>query len=57
MTDQPDFYFVPTNELSTDQRWSTFDDIGVQTGPEPLPDWVVTESAAVDTVFRVPNPG
>ena len=57
MTDQPDFYFVPTNELSTDQRWSTFDDIGVQTGPEPWPDWVITESAAVDTELGVLKTG
>ncbi len=38
-------------------RWSTWDDTGVQQGPEPYPDWVVTELAAVDTELGVLKTG
>jgi RIO kinase 1 len=33
----------------TGDRWSTWDDIGILHGPEPIPSWVVTELGAVDT--------
>jgi RIO kinase 1 len=38
-------------------RWSNWDDPGVLTGPEPYPDWVVTEMAAVDTELGVLKTG
>ncbi|MEV1286284.1 RIO1 family regulatory kinase/ATPase [Micromonospora sp. NPDC049679] len=36
-----------TDEPETGDRWSTWDD--AEHGPEPHPDWLVTELAAVDT--------
>jgi RIO kinase 1 len=42
--------FVATDDLEDGQRWSTYWDVErLCRGPEPLPDWVVTERAAVDT--------
>jgi len=38
-------------------RWSTWDDTGVQHGPEPYPDWVITELAAVDNELGVLKTG
>ena len=43
------FDFVPTAELGSGQRWSRYDEPGVLTGPEPVPDWVITDDAAVET--------
>lgn len=43
------FAYVPPPELAEGQRWSTWDDIGVLTGPEPYPEWLITDSGAVDT--------
>ena len=39
------------------QRWSTWDDIGILAGPEPWPDWVITESAAIDTELGILKTG
>lgn len=38
-------------------RWSSWDDDGVLRGPEPYPDWVVTELAAVDTELGILKTG
>lgn len=35
--------------LDPDQRWSRYDDMGVLTGPEPVPGWVITTDGAVET--------
>ncbi len=44
------FDFVFQDELADDQRWSTWLDVEpLNRGPEPRPDWVVTEQAAIDT--------
>jgi RIO kinase 1 len=49
--------FVEVDEPGASQRWSTWDDIGVLAGPQPWPDWVVTESAAVDTELGILKTG
>lgn len=38
-------------------RWSSWDDEGVVRGPEPYPDWLVTELAAVDTELGILKTG
>ena len=53
----PDFSPVPSDDLGPGQRWSTWDDIGVLAGPEPWPDWLVTESAAIDTELGILKTG
>lgn len=50
------FEFVPKPDLPAGQRWSTYDDAGILTGPEPPPDWVITE-AAIDTELGVLKTG
>ncbi len=35
--------------LEPGQRWSRYDDIGVLTGPEPVPDWLITSGGATET--------
>lgn len=49
--------FLPTAELGPRQRWSTWDEIGVLAGPEPWPDWLVTDDAAIDTELGVLKTG
>lgn len=44
-----------TDEPETGDRWSTWD--GAEHGPEPHPDWLVTEFAAVDTELGVLKTG
>jgi len=51
------FSYVETDDLGPGQRWSTWDDIGVLAGPEPWPDWLVTEDAAVDTELGILKTG
>ena len=52
------FTFDPVDdELGADQRWSTWDDIGILAGPEPWPDWLITESAAIDTELGILKTG
>jgi RIO kinase 1 len=38
-------------------RWTTWDDLGAPRGPEPYPDWLVTDLAAVDTELGVLKTG
>lgn len=52
-----DFTFVPTAQLDDDQRWSRYDEIGVLTGPEPVPDWVITDSGAIETELGILKTG
>lgn len=43
-------------DLGAGQRWSTWLDVERGSrGPEPRPDWVVTEQAAIDTEPRHPQ--
>ena len=50
--------YVPTDDLDEDQRWSTYWDVErLCRGPEPLPGWVVTDRAAVDTDLGVLKTG
>jgi RIO kinase 1 len=51
------FTFVPTEELDDDQRWSRYDEAGVLTGPEPVPDWVITDSGAIETELGILKTG
>ena len=39
---------TPEDPPATGDRWSTWDAPGVLRGPEPRPDWLVTDLAAVD---------
>jgi RIO kinase 1 len=39
----------PSDAPPTGDRWSTFTDTGTLHGPQPWPDWVVTDDGAVDT--------
>ncbi|MBA8793500.1 RIO kinase 1 [Friedmanniella endophytica] len=48
---------LPDDELPPGQRWSRYDEIGVLTGPEPVPGWVVTEDAAVETELGILKTG
>ena len=41
----------------TGDRWSSWDASGVLHGPDPWPDWVITELAAVDTELGVLKTG
>ncbi|GAA1532719.1 serine protein kinase RIO [Kribbella lupini] len=53
------FQFAEVDErLGPDQRWTTWLDVerGCR-GPEPRPDWVVTEQAAIDTEFGILKTG
>ncbi len=51
--------FVVQDELDDDaQRWSTWLDVEpLCRGPEPRPDWVVTEQAAIDTELGILKTG
>ncbi len=52
------FTFDPVDdELGPGERWSTWDDIGILAGPEPWPDWLITESAAIDTELGILKTG
>jgi RIO kinase 1 len=51
------FSFTEVGELEAHQRWSTWDDIGILAGPEPWPDWLITESAAIDTELGILKTG
>ncbi|HEY9411520.1 MAG TPA: RIO1 family regulatory kinase/ATPase [Jiangellaceae bacterium] len=57
-TPQWDLAFDEVDDPGPDQRWSTWLDVerGAR-GPEPRPDWVVTEQAAVDTELGVLKTG
>jgi RIO kinase 1 len=52
------FSFTPTEDLAEDQRWSTYADVErLSRGPEPVPDWVVTERGAIDTELGILKTG
>ncbi|MGD7706741.1 serine protein kinase RIO [Microlunatus sp. Y2014] len=52
------FEYSPTDELNDNQRWSTWFDVErLARGPEPRPDWVVTDNAAIDTELGVIKSG
>ncbi|HET9649995.1 MAG TPA: RIO1 family regulatory kinase/ATPase [Microlunatus sp.] len=51
------FDYVETADLQPHQRWSTWDEIGVLAGPEPWPDWLITEDAAIDTELGILKTG
>ncbi len=50
--------FEATDDLAADQRWSTYWDVeALCRGPEPTPDWVVSDRAAVDTELGILKTG
>ncbi len=50
--------FALTDDLADGQRWSTYWDVErLCRGPEPTPDWVVADRAAVDTELGVLKTG
>jgi RIO kinase 1 len=53
------FIFQPVAELRDDQRWSTWSSVDNKLGhgPEPRPDWVITDDAAIDTELGVLKTG
>jgi RIO kinase 1 len=53
-----DFFFTATQELTEDQRWSTWSSVekGAH-GPEPRPDWVVEDDGAIDTELGILKTG
>ncbi len=52
------FDFTAPDELDEDQRWSTWSSVErLARGPQPHPDWVVTDDAAVDTELGVLKTG
>jgi len=51
------FDYSETAELEPNQRWSTWDEIGILAGPEPWPDWVITADAAIDTDLGILKTG
>ena len=53
----PVFDLDVLEDLAPHQRWSTWDDIGILAGPEPWPDWMITESAAIDTELGILKTG
>ena len=56
--DLNDFSFRATPELAPDQRWSAWPDLErLCKGPEPRPEWVVTEAAAIDTELGILKTG
>jgi RIO kinase 1 len=56
----PDFTctYQPLDDLDEGQRWSTYWDVEpLMRGPQPVPDWLVTDRAAVDTELGVLKTG
>ena len=53
----PFFDLSALDELPAGQRWSRYDVAGVLTGPEPLPGWVITDDAAVETELGILKTG
>jgi RIO kinase 1 len=52
------FDFLASDDPDDDQRFSTWLDVEpLCRGPEPLPDWVVTDRAAVDTELGILKTG
>jgi RIO kinase 1 len=56
----PDFTFTyqPLDDVADGQRYSTYWDVEpLMRGPQPVPDWLVTDRAAVDTELGVLKTG
>lgn len=53
-----DFRYTYIDDLADDQRWSTWASVekGAH-GPEPRPDWVITERGAIDTELGILKTG
>lgn len=51
----PDLDYLPIDQPPPGSRWSTWDD--ATHGPQPWPDWVVTDAAAADTELGVVKTG
>jgi len=53
-----DFHYTYVDDLADGQRWSTWPSVekGAH-GPEPRPDWVITERGAIDTELGVLKTG
>jgi RIO kinase 1 len=52
------FDFRPYDEPGPGQRWTTWYDVEpLSRGPEPRPDWVITDRAAVDTELGILKTG
>jgi RIO kinase 1 len=51
------FSYTAPQALRPDQRWSTWDDIGIVAGPEPWPEWLVLRDAAIDTELGILKTG
>jgi RIO kinase 1 len=53
-----DLTFKATDDLRDDQRWSTWSSVekGAH-GPDPRPDWVITDDGAVDTELGILKTG
>ncbi|MGH3504710.1 MAG: serine protein kinase RIO, partial [Nocardioidaceae bacterium] len=52
------FSFHAFDELGEDRRWSTWSSVErLMRGPQPRPDWVVTEDGAIDTELGVLKTG
>lgn len=50
--------FLTPNDLGEGQRWSTWSSIErLQRGPQPRPDWVVTQDESIDTELGVLKTG
>jgi RIO kinase 1 len=55
---QPRRLELPDDDLAPDQRWSTWSSVEKgQRGPEPVPTWLVTADAALDTELGVLKTG
>lgn len=53
-----DFSYEYTDDLRDDQRWSTWSSVQkLAHGPEPRPDWVITDDGAIDTELGVLKTG
>ena len=51
-----DFAFEALDDIGPGQRWSRYDDPGIPIGPEPVPDWVITDQA-IDTELGILKTG
>jgi RIO kinase 1 len=56
---RPDpFEFIPIDDLGADRRWSTWSSVEKGShGPQPRPDWVITDDAAIDTELGIVKTG
>jgi RIO kinase 1 len=53
-----DFFYSETRELDDNQRWSTWSSVDKSShGPQPRPDWVITDDGAIDTELGILKTG